>query len=62
MTARPTKDQINEAMHRATSVAREHTRDPDRIAAFPRGSTTAKRLRMADGRSARLAWWASGNG
>jgi hypothetical protein len=35
MTARPTKDQINEAMHRAAEAARECTRDPNRITMPP---------------------------
>jgi hypothetical protein len=37
LSYRPTKDQINDAMHRATWAARERTRSPDRIAEFPRG-------------------------
>jgi hypothetical protein len=37
MSSRPTKEQITEAMHHAAWAARERTRDPDRIAEFPRG-------------------------
>jgi hypothetical protein len=37
MIARPTAEQITDAMHRAAWAAREHTRSPDRIAEFPRG-------------------------
>jgi hypothetical protein len=35
MTERPTKDQIDEAIHRAAEVARERTHSPDRITMLP---------------------------
>jgi hypothetical protein len=44
VTTRPTTKQINEAMHRAAAVAREHTRYPDRIVEFPRGVDDCERV------------------
>jgi hypothetical protein len=41
---RPTADQINAALSRAATAARERTRFTDRIAEFPRGVADCERV------------------